>query len=808
MNKEESRVVYCRSAKVLPLAVRCKARFESIRCGVTTAGDGARSFSRVRAALAAALVLTLAGVGCSRAPEYYVKRGNTFFTSAKYEDAEIQYKKALQNDPNYGEALYRLGLVSLEQNKFAEAYPVLTRAVQVMPQHNEAKVKLADTCLALYVSEPTHSRSMYDQVAKLSGQLLAENPNSFDGLRLAGTLRVFDQRPRQAIEYFEKANRIQPMQHDLVVGWSQALFQDNRFDEGQRLALALIKKEPAFAPIYDVLYRQYLTAKRLGDAENILKAKVSNNPTKADYLVELAEHYGRNQRPTDMAEIIQRLADVKGFPDGLLKAGDFYVKAGNGPEAIFRFEDGARRYPKEKLVYQKRIVDVLLLQNKRDEAATLVEAMLKDNPKDLDARRVRATLRLEGGKPGDLDAAITEFTGLAKDAPNDAVLHFNFGRAWLAKKDQGRAQKEFQEALRDRQDYVPAMNALAVLSLQQQKPDDALRYVQELLAYQPNNTGAKLLGITALAAQGRNADAQTELGYLQREFPDSVDVKLQAAFLAIGERKYQDAEKIFRSVKSGINDTRLTAGLAELYSSQQQFDKAIQVLSDDLRRSPDSSSLLALLAFTANRAGNYDQAIGAYQNLVAQEPGSAELYTRLGMAYESKGDDDSALKSLQKAKELAPYDAAATLLLGVALDKVHRTEEARANYERALQLQPDNPAAANNLAYLLAANGGDLDEALRLANRALQKSPGQPNYTDTLGYIYMKKKQNESAVRTFNSLVRQFPKSPVYHYHLGTALLETGDKAKAKTEFETALRNQPSPTDAAKLKELLSKLEG
>jgi len=63
-------------------------------------------------------------------------------------------------------------------------------------------------------------------------------------------------------------------------------------------------------------------------------------------------------------------------------------------------------------------------------------------------------------------------------------------------------------------------------------------------------------------------------------------------------------------------------------------------------------------------------------------------------------------------------------------------------------------------------------------------------------------------LRTFNSLVRQFPKSPVYHYHLGTALLETGDKAKAKTEFETALRNQPSPADAAKLKELLSKLQG
>src|SRR5262249_33113705 len=113
--------------------------------------------------LSAALVLLLLATGCSRNSQDYVRRGNSFFSEHKYDDAALQYRRALQNNPNYGEAIYQLGLVSLEQNKFADAYPLLTRAVEAMPQNDEAKAKLADTTTALYVTDPTHPRAMYDQ---------------------------------------------------------------------------------------------------------------------------------------------------------------------------------------------------------------------------------------------------------------------------------------------------------------------------------------------------------------------------------------------------------------------------------------------------------------------------------------------------------------------------------------------------------------------------------------------------------------------------------------------------------------------
>lgn len=208
----------------------------------------------------------------------------------------------------------------------------------------------------------------------------------------------------------------------------QALFLDKQPQEGEQLALQLIRKEPAFGPIYDVLYQHYLAANRLPDAENLLKLKVTNNPTQADYVVQLAEHYARLQRPSEMTSTLERLtSDPKTFPEGRLQVGDFYAKVGNWTEAFHQFEEGAKNTPKEKLLYQKRIVDALLMQQKRADASKVVEAILKDHPKDVDARRVHASLRMESGKPEDLSGAIDEFVPLVKEAPNDPVLRFKFG---------------------------------------------------------------------------------------------------------------------------------------------------------------------------------------------------------------------------------------------------------------------------------------------------------------------------------------------------------------------------------------------
>lgn len=758
--------------------------------------------------LLTALLCLIVTLGCSRSSDYYLERGKKLFAAGKYDDAAIQYRKALQKDPNSGRALYQLGLVQLQTNRLAEARQSLTRAVSALPEDDEAKIKLANASLAIYLVEPSRPRVLYDEIAKVSDQLLKKNPSSFDGLWLRGSLRLLDRRPKEAIDDFQKANQIKPLQHDLIMAYVPALFLDNQEAAGVLLAQELIQKEPAFGPVYDVLYRHYRSANQLHEAENILNLKVRNNPSQADFRVQLAEYYARQQNQTATTAALQPLlSDSQRFPQGLLKAGDFYANMGNWPEAQRRFEEGARNNPKDSLVYEKRIADALLMQGKRGDAAGIVDSILKDHPDDVDATRVRAVLRMETGKPEDVDAAIADFATLMKAAPDDAALHFNYGRAWLYKRDPSRAQTEFRQVVRAQPGHVPALTALAEIALAEHKPSDSLRYVQQILAYQPNNLNAKQLGVDSLMELGKLGEAQTEVALLQKEYPNNRDLQLRAGVLDLAQRKYKEAEAIFQSLnQSGQTDSRPVAALAKTYADQQQFDTAIQFLNAELKKTPNSIAIEKLLASTALQAGKYEVAIATYRDLVTKQPKSAELYTQLGRAYQTKGEFDAAIAAFQQAQQLAPNEALPVTLLALSLDKVHRKEEAKTNYQRALQLQPENLAVMNNLAYLLAESGGNLDDALLMAQRALRKEPGNPNYSDTLGYVYLKKKMTGSAIQTYNSLVNRYPNSPVYHYHLGMALMDAGDKVKAKVEFQDALANQPSQEDTVRLKELLSQL--
>jgi tetratricopeptide (TPR) repeat protein len=114
--------------------------------------------------------------------------------------------------------------------------------------------------------------------------------------------------------------------------------------------------------------------------------------------------------------------------------------------------------------------------------------------------------------------------------------------------------------------------------------------------------------------------------------------------------------------------------------------------------------------------------------------------------------------------------------------------------------------ALNNLAYAKAEEGIDLDEALRLAQKAHQSMPNSPEVSDTLGWVYIKKQMTPEAVRLFSELVKGTPSNAMYRFHYGMALSQRGDKAAARREFEAALRNNPSRDDANKIQDLLKQL--
>lgn len=204
--------------------------------------------------------------------------------------------------------------------------------------------------------------------------------------------------------------------------------------------------------------------------------------------------------------------------------------------------------------------------------------------------------------------------------------------------------------------------------------------------------------------------------------------------------------------------------------------------------------------------GKYDLAIEQYQRLLVMKPQSAQFSIALGLAYRSRGDLPSAIATFQKAQMLAPRESLVADYLGETLAHAGRIPEAIDTYRHSLELRADNLAVMNNLAVLITDSGGNLEEAMKLAQVAMQKAPAQPDFADTLGWIYFKKNWNDSALQVFRGLTHKYPGNANYRYHFGMALLQKGDRRTAKTELQTALSKNPSPEVRQNIEAALAKI--
>ena len=761
------------------------------------------------------LLVLLAGSSCSRDPEVvkrkYLQNGNRYFEKGKYKEARIMYVNALRKDARYGEAYYRLGLTQLRmgQRSWLDAVRSLRRAVELEKGNLDAKVQLANILMLFYLGDPRKPAVIRTEIEDLKSQLLDKDPNSVQGLRLKGNLLLrADNNFKEAVATLRKADTLSPGQPEVVLPLVQSLLGDNQTQEAEKLARSLIDKQKTYTPIYDLLYLFYLRNNRLEDAEAILKAKVANNPKRLEFLLQLAAYYYSTRRKPDMESALQQVtANSKDFPGARLAVGEFYLRIQDYDSAIRQYQQGQRDNPKQKASYQKKTAEALVSQGKRTEATRLLDEILKESPQDDQAKAMRAALLIEPGHPEQVQTAINELQSLVGRMPKNAVLRFNLGRALASKGQLEQARTQFQESVKIEPSYLPPRLALARLHYLRREFAASLEAAQDILQIDPRNLPAKLQRNDALMALNNLSQARQDIVTTVKEHPNSTDAVFQLAMLNFNERKYKEAEDIFSKLyQGGSGDMRGLMGLTETYAAQNNYDKAIQLLKAELTKNPERSDMRWALANLEVRSQKYDLAIVDFQWMLQRNPKSPDLYFSLGETYRRKGDLKAAIEHVRKARDLSPNSANLWLTLGVLLDSTGQPAEARISYDQVLKIEPDNAIALNNLAYMIAETGGDLDQALTLAQRAKQKLPQDLNIADTLGWIYIKKNLSDSAIEIFRDLTTKNPANPTYRYHLGMAFYQKGDKPQAKRELLAALQRKPTKEEAQKIKELLGKV--
>jgi Flp pilus assembly protein TadD len=271
--------------------------------------------------------------------------------------------------------------------------------------------------------------------------------------------------------------------------------------------------------------------------------------------------------------------------------------------------------------------------------------------------------------------------------------------------------------------------------------------------------------------------------------------------------KPAEAETQFRrALELAPGSVEVVDQLVTVLGQRNRREEAVQLIRGQIEKTDRPAPFHHLLGTvymamgdTANAETNFKRAIDLDKNLLPAYEALGQLYTRAGAA-------EKAIAQYRAMAAAAPKNPTPHLFLGMAYEAQKRDDEAIAEYERALELAPRFAPAANNLAYLYAERGKNIDVALSLAQTAMEQLPNDPGVADTLGWIYYKKGIYQKAIGLLRDSAEKLPENASVRYHLGMAYYRNGDRDNAKRELTKGLRLDAAAPWASEAKHTLAEL--
>jgi len=407
----------------------------------------------------------------------------------------------------------------------------------------------------------------------------------------------------------------------------------------------------------------------------------------------------------------------------------------------------------------------------------------------------------------------------------EAYAQFLMGRHLDDIDDEAGAIAAYKRGMESDPDAADIPAELAALYLRQNKIPDATAMAERALKVAPANAEAnRVLGI--IYAGRLESDARADQTRGQRPQPPSSSSNNAA--LAVKHLELAVAGAL------GEADPNLRATLARLYIHEEQFAKAIPLLSDLVKQEPGWQDGPALLLEAYSGAGRAAEAVAWLEARVADEPtpqllaSLADLYERDKRWAEAAGVYDRLLKLAPNNANLKRSRASALLQAGghdnliVARDELSRLAEAtpsdvRAQYmlSQAQRRLGDGAAAERTARRVIALNGQSpwgyyalaealeerrqyqavVDELAPIVGAQKGKPADQSIDIDVLlphlGFAYQELGQYDKAIATFEDARRRSPKDPTVAGYLAEAHIAAKKYSAAVDVTKAALADNP-----------------
>ena len=263
-----------------------------------------------------------------------------------------------------------------------------------------------------------------------------------------------------------------------------------------------------------------------------------------------------------------------------------------------------------------------------------------------------------------------------------------------------------------------------------------------------------------------------------------------------------------RALRHTPGNHELLTAISRLDLRTGHADRAMRRLDKVIESQLAGPRILLLRAELLAQTGELDRAeadaLRAFE-AAPELPGTIDL---LFAIYQAQGKLADTQRSFEEAESVGVLHSGARVLLGRLYLAQGETERAKEVYEKVLAEDPELASAKNDLAFLLAHEGDDLERALALAEEAQRALPEHPSVADTVGFTYYRMSQNEAALQQFRYAIQLAEthggsSPPGYHYHLGLALAALHRDEEAAASFERALAIDPEFAESADARQRL-----
>jgi tetratricopeptide (TPR) repeat protein len=711
--------------------------------------------------------------------EDFVASGDAYMQRNQYAEAIIEYLNAANLDSSDGETRSALAKAYLHEGQLAKAIDESVRAADLQPGRIDAQFEAIRLLLL--------ARRFAD--ARFRAESILEQDPKHVEAQIAKATAVAEIDLADSLFEIEPATRLGSANERGYVLLGTLQDAQPNFFEAEAEFKRAVELAPSSADALQVLAAFYWKTGRLAAAETTLRHAVDVNPAHLSSRRRLAAFLVSVGRAAEAEAPLRAIADSARNSQARLALADYYVSQGRTAEARTILERLAKAA--DGVVASKiRLARIHFGEGPASAAQAhrmLSEALTRD-PGNLDALLLRAQILMA-------ERNVARAVAIAEEAvaarPGSADARTVLAEAYSSRGDLTAAIDALNEAARLNPALVSAKLRLSQLHLQRREVSTAVRLADDAVRTAPGSVTARLVRARANMAQGALSAAAVDLALLTENVPTLAVVHAQLGKLELQRSNFAASRRAFeRALQLDSSSLDALRGVVELDVIEKRPERALALLEQRLRVSPNDASLLMLTASLHQTRGDLARRESALLQVVQIDPGNQEAFVALAKLYMDQQKLDQALARFQELTH-GPAAAGAQTMLGLILEAQNKPAEARVAYEKALAIADESAVAANNLAWLYAQSGDSLDSALQFAQTATRLQPDSPAFHDTLGWVYLKKGLPESALQSFKFSVDAAPADPQYRYHLGLAYAEAGENEKAARELAEALKRRP-----------------